>query len=247
MSKKNILAVLIAICIGTSASSTEISFGFKSIAALSRQDLLIDGVSTKYALGGTGLIVGSKFTDKFAVSAMYLRSYYPKYSTTYNGTRLSGDVSGYFTEISANYQLLQYKGLRLNLTASIGEGEQGSQSMSGMRANKPVSATTESKIEKTDLSLVASYYSSKGGIFGLGLGIANWTINAQGVAFIEVDDDFATDKKNVRASNTDPFYDFTYTKEGANFNWQIGYRLSKLTSEVITEADQVSFNINFKF
>ena len=247
MSKKNILTILIATCIGTSASATEISFGSKTIAALSREDLLIDGVSTKYALGGTGFTFGAKITDKFAVSATYLKSYYPKYSTRYKGTRLTGDLTGHFSELSANYLLLNYNKLKLNLAASLGEGKQGSQSMSGTKNNTPVLASSESDIKKTDWSLLTNLNLSNGGIVGLGIGLTNWRIRAQGNSFVEVGGDIATIKKDVQTSSYDPFYDLTYTKAAANFDWKIGYRLSKLTSDIVTEADQVSLSVKFKF
>lgn len=227
------------------AAAAEYNISSYSKIGLSREPLQIDGVTSRFGIGGTGINMKFKPTQRFEFGASYLLAYYPNYTTIYRNTKLSGSMSGNTNEIDANVMLGVYENLKIHLVASFLDGKYGSDSLTGTRNGTILSSSSTLIAKQRELGIKMDYPISEWKKFSLDFGIQNWNVLAEGITFVDGDNDPI--RKKIKAQNTDPYLGMSYVVKGNGIDWEFKYQLSRLTAEKVTYVDEVSMLINVNF
>jgi len=215
------------------------------LAAVARDNIEIDDVKTKYAIGGTGINIGFKLADRLEVNSSHLFAYYPSFKTEYRNTPLSGPISGDTRLVSINFRMTEHKKFSFYIMGKQTNGNFSATDLQGYRNTTKLKASSSSRVEHRDIIFLIGYRVLSDQTIEFGLGQRDWSIKAEGLTFIDGEPEPL--RKRVESSNKDPIFSIAYSKNTGNLLWKFGYNVSKLTNDKTTYVDEFSvvFGRNF--
>jgi hypothetical protein len=183
------------------------------------KQIVIDGVSSQYALGVVGLALNANVTDNFELFAAAGYGLASNQKVSFAGANLIGDVSGTYTGLGAKFKIydtnngqnvkLEYQMHRRDLTAPT---------LTGIRNNSPLTGNSDITYNSNDFGISAEHTLSEKMNVHIAFGVSDWDFTANGTASTNSG---ITARKNIIASGSDPY-------------WAVGldWKLDKLQGEI---------------
>ena len=187
-----------------SAVALETEISFESVYDHASEKLIVDGVSTSYALGSAGIRVDWKTDQNLFFHASFGLGYLPNYKMSAFGTTFYGPVDGTMKSIGSRYRLYNAEDHKVNVSFEIFERDVNGNDFKGIRNGQSLKVKSTAAFELSEFSLGYEYFSSRSLSLGINAGMTNWKLDANGLTLLNN----MTISKNVTENGHSPKVQF---------------------------------------
>ena len=211
-----------------------------SLFELANEQVELDGVSTKYGVGATGLSVVAALNPKldFSISAGY--GYHPSYTVSYLGTDLTGPIKGYVLQGGLRYQIISSSRVQLFINGNVNQSAYASDSLKGVRNDRPISSSADATNNATELYATLKFNVSSPIVPKFYFGAYDWSLNSLGVTYIGD----AKVTKRAKGSHTDLMYGAGMDIPFMGSILSLNYKYKELSADNKVKID--SLNLQYK-
>ena len=211
------------------------------------RNILIDGVSTKYALGVAGIQVHKTFNSNFTISSHLGYGQNNNQKTSFAGANFNGKVTGTYLSLNGRYQFFQQKHFNLFTTAEITRRKLKASNLIGKRNNLDLTGSSDTNINSEDVSIGVTLNPTKLLSLELTAGVSNWHIKSDAKAFYSSNGLSASAKKSIDAKGRDPVLGATLKTNKDNHNFALKISNRSLRSKTNTSIITGELNYIFQF
>ena len=211
------------------------------------RNILIDGVSAKYALGVAGIQVHKTFNSNFTISSHLGYGQNNNQKTSFAGANFNGKVTGTYLSLNGRYQFFQQKHFNLFTTAEITRRKLKASNLIGKRNNLDLTGSSDTSINANDFSVGVRFSPTKSLKMELSAGISNWHIKSDAKAFYSSNGLSATAKKSIDAKGSDPAFSITLATNKDNHNLSLNISNRSLRSKTNTSITTAQFSYIFHY
>ena len=210
-------------------------------------NIVIDGVSTKYALGVAGVQVHKTFNTNFTVSSHLGYGQNNDQKTSFAGANFNGKVTGSYLSLSGKYEFQKKERFNLFAAAEITRRKLKASNLTGRRNNLDLTGSSDTSINANDFSIGVRLSPTKGLKMELSAGISNWHIKSDAKAFYSSNGLSATAKKSIDAKGSDPAFSITLATNKDNHNLSLNISNRSLRSKTNTSITTAQLSYIFHY
>ena len=236
---------------GFSAPSLSLAdtFGVSPFALYEQAEsnIVIDGVSTKYALGVAGARIHKTFNTDFTVSSHLGYGQNNNQKTSFAGANFNGKVTGSYLSLSGKYEFQKKERFNLFATAEITRRKLKASNLIGKRNNLDLTGSSDTSINSEDVAIGVTLNPTKFLSLELAAGISNWHIKSDAKAFYSSNGLSATATKSIDAKGSDPTFSITLATNKDNHNLSLNISNRSLRSKTNTSITTAQLNYIFHY
>jgi len=232
-------------------SATEISANDWSIAPFAMyerapENIIVDGVSTKYGLGVIGGQVTYTVPGTISISTRLGYGQNNDQEVSFSGATFNGKVTGTYLEAKAHKNILASGNTLVSLEGGYSKRDLKADDLIGTRNGLALTGQSVSAISSFDLMLNLQQNVTDRFAATATIGQANWHLDADATAYFALGGIRANANKKIDASGQDPIYklSFDYTGDKSTIHASISQRSlrSKANTDIITAELVVMFD-----
>jgi hypothetical protein len=250
MSKKSQLqsvSAAIFCLIGTAAASENITASPFAFYESANQNIVIDGVSTKYALGVLGIQLKKEFNNFITASAKVGYGQIDDQKTTFSGATFYGKVIGSYISTKGTFKLMEQDNITLFGTFGLSQKELKAPNLLGTRDGLDLTGKAHTTIRATDLALGVDYALTKSISVQLSGGVSRWQIKSNAVAYYSSSGLSATKRKDIDSKGTDPIFAVSLETNKPNHNFAAKISNRSLGSQTDTSITSGELTYSYQF
>lgn len=244
--KLQIAAFFISVS-ATTGHTADIELSSFGLYEQTGENIVIDGVSTKYALGVVGIGIDSEITSKTKVAAKIGYGQNNSQSVSFSGANFTGPIRGTYINAAAQYELSQNKAYKLFAQAAVAVRSLETSSLIGSRNGLALTGQSSTTISTNDLMLAAQFKLNDTILLSLSGGLHQWHLKAAATAHYAASGVTATAKKNIDTTGIDPIFAIGVhtNKLSHNFLAEVSSRSLKSKTDTAIITGQVTYSFRF--
>ena len=209
------------------------------------KQIIIDGVSSQYALGVVGLQLNSNVTDNFELLAAAGYGLASNQKVSFAGANFIGDVSGTYTGLGAKLKIYDNnKSQNIKLEYQMHGRDLKAPALTGTRNNSPLTGNSNITYNSNDLGISAEHTFSDKMKAHMAFGVSDWVFTANGTAFTNSG---ITARKNIIASGSDPYWAIGLDWKRDKLQGKITIEQRNLSSQTKAKISQVKIEAQYSF
>ena len=207
--------------------------------------IIIDGVSSQYALGVAGIALNFNVTDNFELLAAAGYGLALNQKVSFAGANFIGDVSGTYTGLGAKLKIYDTNnGQNVKLEYQMHRRDLKAPALTGTRNNSPLTGNSNITYNSNDFGISAEYTFSDKMKAHMAFGVSDWDFTANGTAFTNSG---ITARKNIMASGSDPYWAIGLNWKLDKLKGQIAIGQRKLSSQTKAKISHVKIEAQYSF
>ena len=213
----------------------------------SGKSLIVDGVSTKYALGVLGVRADLTFQERWHLSGKLGYGQSNNQTVEFSGAVFEGQVKGMYLQGGAQYNFLETPKYDLfGLLNFINRDLQASD-LIGTRNGMALTGSSRTKFNSKDLTFGTRHKIGRDFAVSFSGGVSQWHLRSKAIANYSSGRITATATKNINTTGQDPIYKIGMSMKrlSHNFNIEISQRL--LSSQISSNIATVRMDYQIKF
>ena len=211
------------------------------------RNILIDGVSTKYALGVAGIQVHKTFNSNFTISSHLGYGQNNNQKTSFAGANFNGKVTGTYLSLNGKYQFYKRDGFAIFSLAQIIRRSLKASNLVGKRNNLDLTGSSDTQFNSNDLAIGIALKPTKTLSLEMSVGTSNWHIKSNAKGFYSSNGISATAKKSIDTKGNDPVIQATLATNKDNHNFAISISNRSLQSKTSTSVVTSQLSYTFQF
>lgn len=223
---------------------TVTSFGLYEQA---NNEITIDGVSTKYALGVTGIELRKEFNNSITLSARAGYGQNANQSTSFGGANFNGKVTGSYFSVYGSYTFIERERLSLFGTTEFAHKALNAPDLVGTRNGLDLTGNAKTTIKNADLLFGVNYSLTDTLSAQLSAGVSQWQIKSDATAYYSSNGLSATARKNIDARGTDPIFAIGVKTTKENHNFEVKLLDRSLRSQTRTSITSAELTYSYQF
>jgi hypothetical protein len=239
--------MLCTVVFGQSGLANELQVSPFALYEQSSNNVIIDGVSSKFGLGVLGVGFEINLEGNIQVSAKLGYGKNNSQKMSFSGANFAGSVKGLYLEGAVEYTLLtrsnytvfsQFRFINRYIDASDLKGSRNGLALTG------VSHTT---FDSVDLMLGAQMQIGSAAFVNISGGLSRWHLKSNAEANYAANGISATAKKRINAIGLDPILKIQSrtSKPTHNFSLELSYRPLKSVVDAEILAIQMEYTFHF--
>ena len=245
MNKNYTFGLLISL-IPTLSLSNEFSIAPFALYERAPENIIVDGVSTKYGLGVVGGQVTYTVPRTVSLSARLGYGQNNNQTVSFSGATFNGKVTGTYLEAKAHRNILASGNTLVSLEGGYSKRDLKADDLIGTRNGLALTGQSVSAISSFDLMLNLQQNVTDRFAATATIGQANWHLDADATAYFALGGIRANANKKIDTSGQDPIYKlgFDYTGDKSTIHASISQRSlrSKANTDIITGELVVTFD-----
>ena len=213
----------------------------------SSEDIVIDGVSTKYALGIAGIGVQKGLNSNIKLSAKLGYGQNPNQKVSFSGATFKGQVSGWYLGLAGEYQIYETDTYALFSSTQLVNRRLSSPELSGSLSGQSLTGTADTSFDSYDIDLGAVVTLSPTHLLKFSAGLSQWRIESNATAYYASNGVVATAKKRIDTIGLDPIFKAAIETHQNDHTFSLGASLRSLQSEANTEIMTAQVNYVLRF
>ena len=212
-----------------------------------RQNIVIEGVSTKYALGVAGVELRKNYGDSITISSKLGYGQNNNQKTSFAGANFSGKVTGSYFNIGGKYEF--YKKNDFTFFSSIEHSRRNldAPNLIGKRNNLDLTGIADTTISSEDLKVGITFKPANKLSFQLTAGMSNWHIKSDAKGYYVSSGLSATASKSINTKGSDPIIETMVSTNKDNHNFALSLSDRSLRSKTNTSIITGELNYEFHF
>jgi hypothetical protein len=170
------------------------------------ENIVIDGVSTGYALGVVGISAQSQITANLSVGGSLGYGYAKDQDLSFYGATFSGAVEGEYSKIFAKQIILEGKKFKTYAQYSYTNKALEYANLVGARGGLSLTGDASTTIQSSDFLINVEFIMSKNTIVQASAGVSDWNLSSSGNAYYSSNGLSAAASKNIDAKGFDPLF-----------------------------------------
>lgn len=243
--QSNHLAAILAFLPGF-AFSDDWSFASFAIYEHASENIIVDGVSTKYGLGVIGGQVTYTVPGAVRMSARLGYGQNNDQEVSFSGAIFNGKVTGTYLEAKAQKNILASGNTLVSLEGGYSKRDLKADDLIGTRNGLALTGQSVSSISSFDLVLKLQQNVTDRLSATVAIGQATWQMDADATAYFALGGIRANANKKIDTSGQDPIYKlgFDYAGDKSTIHASISQRSlrSKANTDIITGELVVTFD-----
>ena len=202
---------------GFSAPSLSLAdtFGVSPFALYEQADnqIVVDGVSSQYALGVAGIAFNFNVINNFELTAAAGYGFTPNQKVSFAGANLMDDVSGTYTGLGAKIKIYENsRGQKIKLEYQMHNRDLRAPTLTGSRNGSPLTGNSDIQYDSNDFGISVVHPFSEDVSTHFAFGVSKWDFAANGTASTNSG---ITARKNIITSASDPYW-------SVGLDWKLG-------------------------
>ena len=210
-------------------------------------NIIIDGVSTKYALGVAGISLQKNLNDKVTLAGKLGYGQNNDQKVSFSGANFKGLVSGSYLDLQGSYLIYQNDRSSVFSSAQFINRELNASDLTGTRNSLALTGKSNTFINSSDIKLGTLINISHLTILKLSAGISQWQLNAKATGYYASNGVTATAKKNINTTGQDPVFEAGLMTNKDNHNFEVIASSRSLRSKANTEIISAQISYLFAF
>ena len=212
-----------------------------------KQNIVIEGVSTKYALGVAGVELRKNYGDSLTISSKLGYGQNNNQKTSFAGANFSGKVTGSYFNIGGKYEF--YKKNDFTFFSSIEHSRRNldAPNLIGKRNNLDLTGIADTTISSEDLKVGITFKPANKLSFQLTAGMSNWHIKSDAKGYYVSSGLSATASKSINTKGSDPIIETMVSTNKDNHNFALSLSDRSLRSKTNTSIITGELNYEFHF
>ena len=245
MNKSCASAMLVSL-IPSFSCSADISIAPFAMYERAPENIIVDGVSTKYGLGVIGGQVTYTVPGTISISTRLGYGQNNDQEVSFSGATFNGQVTGTYLEAKAQKNILARGNTIVSLAGGYSERDLKADDLVGTRNGLALTGQSVSSISSFDLMLNLQQNVTDRLSATATIGQANWNLDADATAYFALGGIRANANKKIDTSGQDPIYKlgFDYAGDKRTIHASISQRSlrSKANTDIITGELVVTFD-----
>lgn len=245
MNKNYTFGLLISL-VPTLSLSNEFSIAPFALYERAPENIIVDGVSTKYGLGVVGGQVTYSVPGTVSLSARLGYGQNDDQEVSFSGATFNGKVTGTYLEAKAHKNILARGNTLVSLEGGYSKRDLKADDLIGTRNGLALTGQSVSAISSFDLMLNLQQNVTDRLSATATIGQANWHLDADATAYFALGGIRANANKKIDTSGQDPIYKLgvDYTGDKSTIHASISQRSlrSKANTDIITGELVVTFD-----
>ena len=209
------------------------------------QNIVIDGVSTKYALGVAGVELRKKYGDSLTISSKLGYGQNNDQKTSFAGANFSGKVTGSYFNIGGKYEFYRKNDFIFFSSIEHSRRNLDAPNLIGKRNNLDLTGIADTTISSEDLKVGITFKPAKKLSFQLTAGMSNWHIKSDAKGYYVSSGLSATASKSINTKGSDPIIQTMVSTNKDNHNFALSLSDRSLRSK--TKTSIISGELNYEF
>ena len=209
------------------------------------QNIVIDGVSTKYALGVAGVELRENYGDSITISSKLGYGQNNNQKTSFAGANFSGKVTGSYFNIGGKYKFYRKNDFIFFSSIEHSRRNLDASNLIGKRNNLDLTGIADTTISSEDLKVGITFKPAKKLSFQLIAGISNWHIKSDAKGYYVSSGLSATASKSINTKGSDPIIQTMVSTNKDNHNFALSLSDRSLRSK--TKTSIISGELNYEF
>ena len=210
-------------------------------------NIIIDGVSTKYALGVAGISLQKNLNDKVILAGKLGYGQNNDQKVSFSGANFKGLVSGSYLDLQGRYLIYQNDRSSVFSSAQFINRELNASNLTGTRNGLDLTGKSNTFINSSDIKLGTLINISPLTMLKLSAGISQWQLNAKATGYYASNGVTATAKKNINTIGQDPVFEAGIITNKDNHNFEVMASSRSLRSKANTEIISAQISYLFAF
>ena len=207
--------------------------------------IIIDGVSSQYALGVAGISLNVNVTHNFELLAAAGYGHALNQKVSFAGANLLGDVSGIYTGSGAKFKIYDTnKGQNIKLEYQMHRRDLKAPTLTGTRNNSPLTGNSDITYDSNDFGVSIEHTFSEKINAHLAFGVSEWDFAANGTASTNSG---ITAHKNIRSDGSDPYWTVGLNWKLDKLKGQIAVGQRNLTSQTKAKISHIRIEAQYSF
>jgi len=211
------------------------------------QNIVIDGVSTKYALGVAGVELRKKYGDSITISSKLGYGQNNDQKTSFAGANFSGKVTGSYFNIGGKYEFYRKNDFIFFSSIEHSRRNLDASNLIGKRNNLDLTGIADTTISSEDLKVGITFTPANKISFQLTAGMSNWHIKSDGKGYYVSSGLSATASKSINTKGSDPIIQTMVSTNKDNHNFALSLSDRSLRSKTNTLIITGELNYEFHF
>ncbi len=243
--------LLVHLFILTLFATSALSEGYKiepfALYEQAESNIVIDGVSTKYALGVAGVQVHKTFNQSLTISSRLGYGQNNNQKTSFSGATFNGKVTGTYLSLGGKYQFYKRDGFAIFSLAQITRRSLKASNLVGKRNNLDLTGSSDTQFNSNDLAIGIALKPTETLSLEMSVGTSNWHIKSNAKGFYSSNGISATAKKSIDTKGNDPVIQATLATNKDNHNFAISISNRSLQSKTSTSVVTSQLSYTFQF
>ena len=232
-------------CASSTATASEWLIAPFALYEKANEKILVDGVSTTYALGVAGGQITYKDSNNYHITAQAGFGQSNNQDVSFSGAQFNGKVSGIFFGASATKKLLIYKNTAFFVEGSYSKRNLKAESLVGYRNSLALTGNSTSTITSRDFIIHLNQEISDKINISAAIGYGVWNMDADATAYFSSGNIRANANKRIDTTGRDPIF-----KVGIGYlnrKSEIRFNLSKRSLRSQTDTGIMSAEVIASF
>ena len=243
---KNCAAAILIFIVPSLSYGADISIAPFAIFERAPENIIVDGVSTKYGLGVIGGQVTYSVPGTFNISTRLGYGQINNQEVSFSGATFNGKVTGTYLEAKAQKNILASGNTNISLAGGYSKRDLKADDLVGTRNGLALTGQSVSSISSFDLMLNLQQNVTDRLSATATIGQANWHMDADATAYFALGGIRANANKKISTIGQDPIYKlgFNYAGDKSTIQASISQRSlrSKANTDIITGELVVTFD-----
>ena len=207
--------------------------------------IVVDGVSSQYALGVAGVAFNFNATSYVELTAAAGYGFTSNQKVSFAGANLIGDVSGKYTGLGVKIKIYENsRGQKIKLEYKMHNRDLSAPTLTGNRNGSPLTGNSDIQYNSNDFGISAAHPFTKNISANLALGVSEWDFAANGTAFTNNN---ITARKNIAASGSDPYWSVGLDIKLDKLDGKIEVGQRNLSSQSEAKITHITIGANYSF
>ena len=239
--------IIILIICGKTAQADNLKVLPFALFERSGKSLIVDGVSTKYALGVLGIGADWTFQRRWRLSGKLGYGQSDNQTVQFSGATFKGQVRGIYLQGLGQYKFQQTSKYDLFGQLNFINRDLKASNLIGTRSGLALTGSSDTKFSSTDLIFGTQYRFGSNYAVSLSGGISQWHLKSKGIAKYSSGRITATATKNIDTTGQDPIYKIAISMKKLNNNFNLEFSQRYLNSKISSNITTIRLDYRFKF
>lgn len=207
--------------------------------------IVVDGVSSQYALGIAGIAFNVNATSNFELTAAAGYGFTSNQKVSFAGANFIGDVSGKYTRLGARIKIYENsRGQEVKLEYQMHDRDLRAPTLIGSRNGSPLTGNSDIKYDSNDFGISAVHPFSENVSVDFAFGVSEWDFAANGTASTNSG---ITARKNIITSGSDPYWSVSLDVKLDKLDGKIEVGQRNLSSQSEAKITHITIGAKYSF